>query len=82
MKIGVFNPLSEDFIIKYDVNADKNPQPFTAIKEKITYFEPHIAKNMKTALVNHLLNLNWPADKNVEVAKKKFMKQITVKTKR
>jgi hypothetical protein len=81
-KIGVFNPLGVDFTIKYDINADRNPLPFTAKKEKITYFVPAVAKNMKTALVNRLLNDNWPVDKNAEAAKKKFMKQISVKTKK
>ena len=79
-KIGVFNPLNEDFTINYDANSNRNPIPFTAKKDKITFFEAHIARNMKTALVNRLLNLNWPKDENVELAKKRFLEQISIKT--
>ena len=77
MKIGVHNPLEEDFTIKY--NGESVP---SAKAGKTTYFEPHIAKHIKKHLVNYLLNKNWPGNKNVEMAKRKFMKQISVKTKK
>ncbi len=72
-KIGVFNPLSEDFTIKY-----AGTETYTAKPGKITFFEPHIARNMKIHLVDHLLNLHGPIDGNAELAKEKFMKQVSV----
>ncbi len=77
-KTGIFNPLPEDFTVYYDIRDSKDSGIFTAKKDKITFFEPHIAKHMKTHLIDHLLNLNWPKDGNVETAKKRFMEQISV----
>ena len=77
-KVGIFNPLSEDFRFKYDVNNDKKPVSFTIPARDVVYFEKHLAEHGRKALVDEMLNRHWPADANVEKAKKEFRKQTRV----
>lgn len=76
-RIPLYNPTDKDFSVKM-AQPDGRQKKFTIKKDKIEYFEPVVAEHIKKHLANKMLNDNWPADKNVEVALEKINKQIEV----
>ena len=79
-KVGIYNPLTIDFHAQYDIDGNLNPKDFVVTAGEIVFFDAPLAEHIKIALIDHLLNLNWPKDGNVETAKARFREQITVKS--
>ena len=80
MTVGVYNPLPDDFHAQYDIDGTRNPKDFVVPKNDIAFFEPALAEHIKVALIDALLNREWPKDGNVEAAKARLREQITVQT--
>ena len=81
-KVAIFNPDTEDFVVKYDINNDKSPQEFVVRAGEISWWEPFLAKHIKKALADHLFNKRGflkEAHGNSELAYKKYMEEIEVK---
>ena len=76
-KVGVYNPLNTDFTVRY-ANGSSFPQEYTAKAGDITFFDSTIAEHVKKHLVDELLNRNWPKDGNVEIARERLRKQVSV----
>lgn len=55
-EIGVFNPLSTDFSVNYDLGDGNGPQAYTVPSREIAYFSPAVAKHIKKHLFNAIVN--------------------------
>lgn len=51
-KIGVFNPLTQDFKINYDLNDDGYPVEIIVPSLEVTYFDKPVAEHV----IKHLAN--------------------------
>lgn len=65
--ISLFNPLSRDFSVTYDINNDKHPITFTIPSFDVAEFDPVVADHIKKHLADAVLNergvkTNWEAD--------------------
>ena len=75
-KIGLFNPLVEDFSVDYDKYGE-NPRTFIIRSQEIAYFPYNIGQFIKENLFNAVMNareLNPILPKN----KEEIMAEITV----
>lgn len=53
---GIFNPLTENFSVTYDINGDGKPKKFTIPAQEIVFFEEkflvrHIKKHLADKIV-------------------------------
>lgn len=78
-KIYVFNPLNEDFSVKYDVNNDKNPVSFTIIAKETAKFDKHVVKHLKKHLADRMFDVKGDYRKAREPQIKKFYKEMEIK---
>ena len=76
--IPIFNPDTEDFSVKYDINGDKNPETFTIKARDIAYFPEAVANHIKKHLANHLLNKRGVINRNTELTLQGIYKEIEV----
>jgi len=74
----IFNPDTEDFSVKYDLNGDKNPLTFTIKARDIAYFPEVVANHIKKHLADHLLSKRGATGRNVELTLKGIYKEIEV----
>ena len=80
-KIPIYNPLTVDFSIKYDIKGDRNPKEFTIKGGEIQYFPKVIANHIKEALANEMFNQRGylkDAHGNTELALEEYRKEIEV----
>jgi hypothetical protein len=77
-KINIFNPLNEDFSVKYDVKKDK-PITFTIKAKEVAEFEEYIAKHIKKHLANRIFDVKGDYKKDRDMQMKKFYKEMEVK---
>lgn len=56
MKKALYNPLNQDFYVKYDINGDMNPVEFTANAMAISYFEEPVWEHVRKHLIDHVMN--------------------------
>ncbi|MHC4269153.1 MAG: hypothetical protein ACYSWS_03425 [Planctomycetota bacterium] len=78
-KVLVFNPLNEDFTVKYDINNDRNPVAFTIKAKEVSEFNKIVADHLKKHLANRLFDLRGDYKKDRKAQMKKFYKQMKVK---
>ena len=53
---GVYNPLTSDFSVTYDIKGNSQPETFTAKSLEITYFPNVVAEHIKKHLQNAVIN--------------------------
>jgi len=76
-QIGVYNPLSEDFSVTYDISGRGEPVLFTVHAGEIEFFEPVVARHVKKHLVDKIYNLRGKKF-NSELDKKEISKEVSV----
>ena len=54
-EIGLYNPLSHDFICSYDAYG-KGPQEYKVPSREIAYFTPEVARHVKKHLYDDIVN--------------------------
>jgi len=57
MKKALYNPISNDFSVTYDINGDGHPLKFVAPSMTISYFEEPIFSHVRKHLLDHILNV-------------------------
>ena len=70
--IAIFNPLKEDFIVKF---GDKN---YTAFSQEVTKFSWFPGMHLKKHLIQHIINVRGITEGNHEDTAKEIEKEIKV----
>jgi hypothetical protein len=78
-KVYVYNPLNEDFTVKYDIRGNKNPKAFTLKAKEIAQFDRVIANHLKKHLANKMFDLLGDVTKDRDIQMENFYKQMEVK---
>lgn len=76
--IRLYNPLSEDFSVQYDINNDGKPPLFTIFAKEIASFPKPVADHIKDHLAKRLAQEIRGEKGNYELAYKEAEKQIEV----
>lgn len=77
MKVAIFNPLSEDFTVKYNKGGD-SIESHTIHSLEIEYFEPHMAEHLKKHLADHIINKRGIKRGNYEATREEVLEEISV----
>jgi hypothetical protein len=56
MKKFLYNPLNDDFSVKYDINGDLNPEEFVISGMSLESFEEPLYSHMKKHLITFIAN--------------------------
>ncbi len=78
-KVYIFNPLNEDFDVKYDINNDRNPVTFTIKAKETASYEKVIADHFKQALAVRIFDLRGNVRKDRDIQMKEIYKEIEIK---
>ena len=76
-KLGVKNPLIEDFSVNYDLSGLGQPKTYTLKGLEIDFFEPVIAEHLKKHLVNAIINKRG-VKVNRDADAKEIYKEISI----
>lgn len=72
-QVHIYNPLTKDVNVYFDVLGNGAPMQFTARSQEITAFDPKVAVQMKKYLINEILQqkgIGYPTDKDIQQAEK------------
>lgn len=76
--IPLYNPLSTDFTVTYDINGDGQPEAYTIHAQEIEYFPPVIAQHLTHHLAKEVTSIRGTAGSNWEAELEKATKEIEV----
>lgn len=79
-KRGVYNPMTKDFTVKFDVSGKGKPETFKIGAGEIEYFEVHIADHAIKHLAKEIFNSRDKRKSNYVDDIEEIKKDITVDT--
>lgn len=68
-RVAVFNPLSKDFSISFDIAGTGAPESFTARSKELTYFSPVVSTQMKKKLIQEIIQERNVPFNEIEIRK-------------
>lgn len=76
--VAIFNPLNDDFTVKYDENGNGDPVSFTIKAKSVAKFAPHIANHITKHLATAIYDLRGNPKFDREIQMDAYKKEISM----